>query len=158
MGVINTENTPKKRGRPKKTGRPTSYDPIYCEKIIECLSRGHSITGFAGQIGVARSTVFKWAEEHPEFSDAKSAAQAKAVEFWERILAKVASEGGGNATAAIFGLKNRAPDDWADKVLTEVTGKNGGAIETKDMTERSDLEIARRLAFILEKGARAQEK
>lgn len=152
------ENTPKKRGRPKKTGRPTSYDPIYCDAVIKCMANGHSATGFAGSIGVCRATVFNWANDHPEFLVALKAGQAAASQFWERILAKIASEGGGNATAAIFGLKNRASEDWADKVLTELTGKNGGAIETKDMTERSDLEIARRLAFLLEKGARAQEK
>jgi len=27
------------------------------------------VEGLAGHLGVARSTIFKWAEEHPEFSD-----------------------------------------------------------------------------------------
>ena len=112
------------------TGRPSKYREEFCDEVIACLSEGHSVTAFAGRIGVARSTVFKWADEIPEFSDALKVGQAKAVEFWEKILAKVARDGGGNATAVIFGLKNRASEDWADKVVNEHTGKDGGPIET----------------------------
>lgn len=96
-------------------GRPSKYDPAYCEQVIDCLSEGKSVTSFAGRIGVARSTVFKWADEHEEFSDSLKIGQAKATEFWEKILIGVAKDGGGNATAAIFGLKNRASDDWRDR-------------------------------------------
>jgi transposase-like protein len=137
-------------------GRPSKYSEAYCNEVIECLGQGHSVTAFAGQIGVARSTVFKWAEEHKEFSDALKVGQAKAVSFWEVILADVARNGKGNATAVIFALKNRAADDWADKVVTEHTGKDGGAIalETKDMT---DQEVGRRLAFLLARASRAEK-
>jgi transposase-like protein len=109
-------------------GRPTKYSAAYCREVISCLSEGHSVTAFAGRIGVARSTVFKWAEETPEFSDALKVGQAKATEYWENILKSVARDGKGNATAAIFGLKNRAGDDWRDKVDHEVAGKGGGSI------------------------------
>jgi DNA-binding XRE family transcriptional regulator len=76
------------------------------------MSATLSQADFARKIGVARSTVFKWAEEHQEFSDALKVGQARATEFWEKILVKVARDGGGNATAAIFGLKNRAHDGF----------------------------------------------
>lgn len=115
----------------KGAGRPSKYSSAYCNEVIEFLAQGHSVTAFAGEIGVARSTVFKWAEEYPEFSDALKIGQAKATKFWEAILAKVAMEGGGNATAAIFGLKNRASDDWSDKVINEHTGRDGGAISVE---------------------------
>jgi hypothetical protein len=127
-------------------GRPSKYSPAYCDEVISFLSDGHSVTAFAGHIGVARSTVFKWADEIPEFSDALKVGQAKATALWETVLLKVAKEGGGNATAAIFGLKNRAHEDWADKITTEHTGKDGGAIVTADVSET---EIARRVAFLL---------
>lgn len=129
-------------------GRPTKYSDAYCSEVIEFLSKGHSVTAFAGHIGVSRASIFNWANEYPEFMDAIKAGQAGATKFWEAILVKVASEGGGNATAAIFGLKNRAHEDWADKVINEHTGKDGGPIETADVT---DQEAARRIAFTLAK-------
>src|ERR1700722_20481688 len=105
-------------------GRPSSYSKAYCNEVIEFLAGGHSVTAFAGHIGVARSTVFKWADEIPEFSDALKVGQAKATGFWEKILVSIARDGKGNATAAIFGLKNRAGEDWADKTVNEHTGKD----------------------------------
>jgi hypothetical protein len=46
------------------------------------------------------------------------------------------------------------PKKYGDKIMQEVTGKDGGAIETADMSER---EIGRRIAFELAKAARAVE-
>jgi hypothetical protein len=131
-----------------KVGRPSSYKEAYCNEVIEFLSQGHSVTAFAGHIGVARSSVFKWAEEIPEFSDALKIGQAKATAFWETILVKVARDGGGNATAAIFGLKNRAGEDWADKTVSELTGKDGGAIQVDSLTTA---DRARALAAFISK-------
>lgn len=104
-----------------ETGRPSKYSQAYCNEVIECLAEGKSVTAFAGRIGVARSTVFKWVDEHPEFSDALKIGQAKATEFWEGVLINIAKNGSGNATAAIFGLKNRAADDWRDRTETTTT-------------------------------------
>lgn len=103
-------------------GRPSDYDPIYCDRVVEFLGGGYSLAGFAGEIGVARSTIYKWIEEHPEFSDAVKTAQAKAVLWWEKRNIQFAQTGEGNATAIIFGLKNRAADEWRDKTETELSG------------------------------------
>lgn len=142
---------PKKRG---PVGRPSSYRPEYCDQVVACLAEGHSVTAFAGRIGVARSTVFKWAEEHQEFSDSLKVGQARAVEVWEKALLDVAKNGGGNATAAIFGLKNRAADDWRDKQEHEHTGKDGKDLIPDDADpERA----ARRILFALEMVARSRD-
>ena len=132
----------------RKVGRPSSYDPAYCIEVVKFLAGGHSVTAFAGHIGVARSTIFKWADEIVEFSDALKVGQAKATAFWEDILVKVARDGGGNATAAIFGLKNRAGEDWADKTVNEHTGKDGGAIQVDSLTTQ---DRARALAAFVAK-------
>ena len=96
-------------------GRPTAYDPKYCDEIVEIMSQGYSVTGFAGKIGGARKTGYNWAEEHPEFLHALKTAQAAAGVWWEDQLRNIVSGGEGNATAAIFGLKNRSADEWRDK-------------------------------------------
>jgi len=100
-------------------GRPSKYSPAYCDEVVDILSQGHSLTGFAGHIGVTRETVWAWTKEHPEFANAVKAGQAKAVVWWEKRLADIVENGGGNVVAAIFGLKNRAADDWRDKQMIE---------------------------------------
>jgi len=104
-------------------GRPSTYDELYCDTAREVLARGHSVAGLAGEIGVARSTVYKWAEEHDEFSDAIKEGQAAAVRFWEERLIEQSRTGEGNATATIFGLKNRAADEWRDKQEQQHSGE-----------------------------------
>ncbi len=98
-------------------GRPTKYDPDYCRQCVEAGQDGYSLTAFAGMIGTSRSTISKWADEHPEFSEAVHEAKAARAIWWEDRLRGVAMNGGGGGqgTVAIFGVRNVAPDDWTDK-------------------------------------------
>lgn len=120
-------------------GRPSKYDPAYCEHVIDFLAQGYSITAFAGSVRVSRQTVYQWAEDHPEFSDALNIARAAAALWWENRLRDVAEGSEGSATAAIFGLKNRAADDWRDKQSLEHSGPDGGPIQTEDTGARDRL-------------------
>jgi hypothetical protein len=72
---------------------------------------------------------------------------------------RIADEGGGNgsATAIIFALKNVAPEEFADRVLNQHTGPNDGPVRL-GVSDVSDLEIARRIAFVLNAGVRAQAR
>ena len=104
----------------KKTGRPSAFRREYIEAVKEFLAGGYSLAAFAGYIGVARSTVYKWAEENAEFSDALKIAQAKSALWWEDKARHLAMTGEGSASMLIFGLKNRVADEWRDKREVEV--------------------------------------
>jgi hypothetical protein len=110
-------------------GRPTSYKPTYCNEAVEYLAQGYSLTAFAGEIGVCRDSVYNWMDTHPDFFDAIKKGRAKGQATWEKRLASMAIEGGGNATAIIFAMKNLYQDDWREKQTLEHTGKDGGPIE-----------------------------
>lgn len=112
-------------------GRPTGYDPDYCEQAREFIAQGFSLTAFAGHLGVSRQTVYNWADQYPEFLDAVKTGQAGGVLWWERRNKEFAATGEGNATAIIFGLKNRAADEWRDVSRTEHTGADGGPVTVK---------------------------
>jgi len=47
------------------------YKKKYCQDVIEHMSTGKSFMTFAGVIGVAESTINKWASDFPEFGEAK---------------------------------------------------------------------------------------
>ena len=108
-------------------GRPTSYDPAFCDVAVEFLGRGYSTTALAGEIGVARTTIYNWADEHPEFLNALKSGQAAGARWWEDRLADVGRDGGapGQATAIIFALKNRAALDWREKTEVDHTSSDG---------------------------------
>lgn len=104
-------------------GRPSKYDLAYCEQIVAHMAEGASATSFAAEIDVARSTLNKWADEHPEFSEALSRAKAKCAAWWEKVGRASAQDGTGNATMIVFGLKNMSRDDWQDKFETQHSGE-----------------------------------
>ena len=111
-------------------GRPSKYSPAYCEEVITFCDQGYSLTAFAGEIGVARSTINEWIEQFPAFSEAVNRAKAKRARWWEGQARNVAAEGGqgGRATMVIFGLKNHAPEDFRDKTEHELSGKDGAPL------------------------------
>ena len=119
-------------------GRPTTYDPAYCDEVIEFLRDGYSLQAFAGHIEVSRATIYNWMDEHPEFMDAVKRAQPVAALAWEKRLRTLSTTGEGNATAIIFGLKNRAVDDWRDVTRNEHSGPDGKPIKTEAVS--SELE------------------
>lgn len=100
-------------------GRPTKYLPAYCDLVIEHMSEGASLTSFAAEIGVARSSINEWMDANPEFSEAVKIAKAKCAAWWEKLGRSNAISGDGNATLVIFGLKNMAAEDWRDKQEVE---------------------------------------
>lgn len=103
-------------------GRPSKYDPSFNDVAEEVLSLGYSETVLAGKIGVCLDTVSEWKNVHPEFSASVKLGRAKGAMVWEDRLMDVAKNGGGNATAVIFALKNRNPAEWRDKTEQEVSG------------------------------------
>jgi hypothetical protein len=104
-------------------GRPSKYDPAFCDQVRDFLADGYSVAGFAGHIGVATSTVQLWEKEHPEFSVAVKEGRAAATLWWENRARELAlGTSNGNPTTVIFGLKNRASDEWKDKTETEHSG------------------------------------
>lgn len=106
--------------------RPTKYKPEYCEALVEHMSAGASITSFAAEIDVDRSTITEWANVHPEFSTAVKRGKAKCAAWWERKGREGASgDSPVNPTLVIFGLKNMAPDDWRDKRELDHTSSDG---------------------------------
>ncbi|WP_199925224.1 hypothetical protein [Neorhizobium sp. SOG26] len=137
-------------------GRPSKYDPAYCEQVVEHMKDGASLTSFAAEIGVARSTINEWIDQNYEFSEAVKRAKAKCAAWWEALGRKNAQQGGGNATLVIFGLKNMAGEDWRERASMELSGPAGGAIPIEDQTA-TPRALAREIAFALAAGMKAKD-
>lgn len=109
-------------------GRPSKYLSEYAEQVIEHMTSGASLTAFAAEIGVARSTINKWIEDQPEFADAVEIAKAKAQAWWEVRGRNMASGAPGNPAIVIFSLKNLGREDFKDRQELEHSGPNGKPI------------------------------
>lgn len=65
-------------------GRPTTYDPAYCERVIELGREGCGRAEIADELDVARQTLTNWSEAHPEFLAALQRAHDCSLAWWEK--------------------------------------------------------------------------
>lgn len=122
-------------GEARPVGRPSSYDPSYCDKVIEWAAEGWSVAEMAAAIGVSKQTVYNWKDAHPEFLDAMSRAEAKCQAWWERAGRAGMVSDKFNGTVWAKNMNCRFPDDWRDTSRQEQTGPNGKPIETNTRIE-----------------------
>ncbi|WRH62053.1 MAG: hypothetical protein RSE12_17025 [Fuscovulum sp.] len=135
----------RKEGR----GRPSDYDPAMCDKVIGLGDTGMGKCEMARELGIAYNTFEAWQDEHPEFLKAVKEALARSQAWWEQNgrIATFGGVQGFNATSYIFQMKNRFRQDWNDTVRTELTGRDGGPIQTQDVTVEALIDEARRLGI-----------
>ena len=113
-------------------GRPTKYDPSYCDLVIEDAKQGFSLSAFAGGIQVSRDTITGWREQHPEFDEACRTAKLVRARFLETGIMKEDIPGPA-MNARKFALVNCAEEDWREKQSVELSGPNGGPIQSQSV-------------------------
>lgn len=97
-----------------KVGRPTKFKPEFIDEAVDFIGeQGKSVTQFARHIRVSKSTVYKWAEENDEFSDALSLAQDWSEAFWEEQLEGMMTSRDVNAPLVKLYFANRFR--WTEK-------------------------------------------
>lgn len=135
-------------------GRPTLYRPEYAEQVRKLARLGATDMEIADFFGVNVATIYRWANEHEDFCEARKNGKEAADERVERALYHRALGYSHDAvkimvadktvvreeyvehyppdtTAAIFWLKNRRPEAWRDK--QEIDHRSGdGSMSPKD--------------------------
>lgn len=111
-------------------GRPSLYDPKYCNEVIAMGKQGYSVVEMAAEIGVARNTLeTNWPAAHPEFLEAFTHAMQCSQAWWERTGRVGMVENNISAPIWSRSMAARFPRDWREVKGTELTGKDGGAIQ-----------------------------
>ena len=114
----------------RPVGRPSKYDPAYCDLVIDDAKEGFSLTAFAGGIQIDRDTVTEWRKVHPDFDAACRAAKAVRARFLETGIMKEDIPGPA-MNARKFALVNCAEEDWREKQSVELSGPDGGPIQSQ---------------------------
>jgi hypothetical protein len=159
----------------KPKGRPSTYTPEMVADICQKLSEGKSLRAICDLPGMpAQSTVFLWLQRHSEFSEQYACARVAQAEFWADQIVEIADDTSADVVFDEDGneraqheivqrsrlrvdtrkwlMSKLAPKKYGDRVVAEHVGRDGGPIETVDLSET---EVARRIAFTLARGARA---
>lgn len=134
-------------------GRPTKFDEEYITQAEKLCKLGATDMEIADFFEVDVRTIYRWKNENEQFCQALKSGKEISDERVERSLYARANGyehdevdlrvvGGEivqtpirkyyppDTTAAIFWLKNRRAGEWRDRVEQQVSGPNGGPVET----------------------------
>ena len=100
-------------------GRPTKYKKEYCRRIVDAMSEGKSVLQFCAEQGVSKSSVYLWAQQHDEFSDALSRGKELGEAYWEGELQKMMYSREANAPLVKLYFANRF--NWHDRAEEQET-------------------------------------
>ena len=112
-------------------GRPTKYDPTFCDVVIGIGEQGGWLSEMAEACDVHRSTMDEWASVHPEFSEALMRAKQKAQAWFESAGRVGLTADKFNAALWSKQMSARHRDEYTER--RELTGANGGAVQTEDV-------------------------
>lgn len=137
-------------------GRPSSFTEETASTICERLMAGESLRKICRDADMPdQVTVYRWISQNDEFR--KQYAHAREVQG-ETYADQIADEAFSATDAALGRLKmdalkwsasKLAPKKYGDKVALEHTGKDGGPIQTYDLSKVPDDKLAQ-LQEILE--------
>lgn len=142
--------------------RPSSFKPEYVEQAMKLAKLGATDTQLADFFDVAVTTIYNWKTKYPEFLEALNLSKDEADQIVEKSLYQralgyehdetdIRVVGGEivqtklrkyyppDTTACIFWLKNRKPEQWREMKAIELTGANGGAVQTESKLDVGSL-------------------
>jgi hypothetical protein len=102
--------------------RPSSFDPDYCERVIEFGRKGKSRAWIAAELNVSRQTLHNWEKDFPEFLDAMDRAGVLAQQWWEDAGQSGMTSDKFSAPVWSRSMAARFPDDWREKQAVEHSG------------------------------------
>lgn len=149
-------------------GRPSKFKQEFIAQAEKLCKLGATDIEMADFFEVDASTLYRWKGENEEFCKAIKVAKEVADDRVERSLFARANGYEHNeidirvvanaivqtptrkfyppdTTAAIFWLKNRRPEQWREMRAVELTGANGGPVQT-ETSERPTLSRSEWLA------------
>jgi hypothetical protein len=153
--------------------RPSDYTPETAAAICDRLSEGLSLREVCGDEAMpAMSTVFRWLADQAGFREQYARAREAQADYFAEEILEIADDGSNDWMDRAIGngrvitvpdhehisrsklrvdarkwlMAKLAPKKYGERVAAELTGKDGGPIQTENL---SDLEVARRVAFLL---------
>lgn len=162
---------------PGDPGRPTTYSTELGQIICDWVAQGRSLVRLCKQEGMpARRTVMQWLERHEEFAHKYAQAKQEGMDAMFEEMLEIADDGTNDVIDADgklivqkdvvarsklrvdtrkWALARLAPRKYGDRVITEVTGADGGPIRSE--TNVVDVEALRAKAVALARKRRDAE-
>lgn len=164
-------------------GRPTDYSPELADLICARIADGESLRTICRAEDLpCKTTIFMWLRKYPEFLNQYTRAKEESADALVEEMLDIADDAqndwmeklGGDGDVTAYQLNGEhvqrsrvrietrkwiasklKPKKYGEKVTQEISGPNGAPIQTEEV---SDLEKARRIAFVLMQAAQKQNE
>lgn len=141
----------------KLAGRPTDYTDELADEFCRRITSGRSVSEIVSDLDMpASATIYRWRQEKPDFKEKIACAREERLEAYsDRILAlgqRVIEETDldfQRVNSAVNAIDKAARLQKPKEQRVELTGKDGGPIET---VEHSPRDLAKALLFALSGG------
>lgn len=145
-------------------GRPSLYTPELADHICELIAEGYPLHRFNERDDVPhQATVCRWLDANPDFCEQYARARTRLADKFAEEVVAIADAADPTTMKGIEHARTRmdarkwasgklAPKKYGEWKRTEVTGADGGAIETKQHVDLSALpdELLAELAKAIE--------
>ena len=98
------------------------------EAFLEALEETCNVSEAARRAGIGRRTAYDWRDADQDFATAWDEAEDVAADKLEQVAWDRATSGQSDRMLEIL-LKAHRPEKFKDRVVQELTGKDGGPIE-----------------------------
>jgi hypothetical protein len=136
------------------------FSPELFDSICEQIAEGKSLRQICAKKTMpSRVAFYKWLKADPDLVNQYTRAREEQADFYaDEIIeiadkAKDANKARLQVDARKWYASKLAPKKYGEKLTQQHTGPDGGPIETKEL---SDIEEARRAAFVLQRAARSR--
>ena len=165
----------------KKTrGKPTVFSKARAQEIIDLVLEERTIREICSLAHMpTKPTLFKWLDDNPDFRDTFEHAKQFLADILIDDIKEIADDARNDfmmtkkgpklnkeavmrsklRVDARFRLAEKLfPRRFGSKVTQEITGAEGKPIEIDQRGDMSDIEVARRIAYLLDRGFNEIEK
>ena len=118
-------------------GRPTKMTDEVVMKLEQAFAIDASVGEACSYADISRNTFYVWLKENPDFQD-------RIDELRERPILKARQtivKGLDNVQGAQWYIERKRKNEFAQR--SELTGKDGGPIETTEISLKTDEELSR---------------
>jgi transposase-like protein len=116
----------------RPVGRPSTYDPAYCEQVVELGRIGKSVEQIASRLNVSLRVLYDWRDKHEEFLHALELAKQHELSWWEEQAQAYMVENKEsdrlNASLWSRSMAARFPKKYRESTKTEITGADGAPL------------------------------
>lgn len=128
----NSDTTHQMTEEKRPVGRPSTYNPEYCERVVELGKLGKSIEQICFDLDTPVRTLYEWRDRYPEFSQALEDAKAFEQAWWETQAHAymVETKDGPKLNASLWSrsMAARFPKKYRESVKQEITGADGAPL------------------------------